>query len=65
MQANADDTLETLRQEHNRDREDQKRNAELSLVQLKNFYEMEKERLEKRILEERKRFEYNETNKVM
>lgn len=37
----------------------------MSLVQLKNFYEMEKERLEKRLLEERKKYEYNETNLTM
>lgn len=57
--------LETMRNEHNRDRQDQKRNAELSLVQLKNFYEMEKQRLEKRILEERKKYEYSESSKVL
>lgn len=37
----------------------------MSLVQLKNFYEMEKERLEKRLLEERKKYEYNETSLTM
>jgi hypothetical protein len=41
--------------------EDQKRNAELSLVQLKNYYEMERERLEKKNLEERKKHEYSES----
>lgn len=32
--------IESIKNEHQRYQEDQKRNAELSLVQLKNFYEM-------------------------
>ena len=35
--------------------EEQKKNIERSITQLKNYYEMEKERLEKRILEDRKK----------
>lgn len=42
--------------------EEQKKGAELSLVQLKNYYEMEKQRLEKRNLEERKKHENAEAS---
>ena len=47
--------LDSYKTERSKSIEDQKKNAELSLMQLKNYYEMEKERLEKKNLEERKK----------
>jgi gas vesicle protein len=41
--------------ENTKNLEEQKKNIERSITQLKNYYEMEKERLEKRILEDRKK----------
>lgn len=48
--------------ENSKSTEEQKRNIELSLVQLKNYYEMERERLEKKNLENRKKHEQSESN---
>jgi hypothetical protein len=45
-----EEEIEALRQENTKGMEDQKKAAELSLVQLKNYYEMERERLEKKNL---------------
>lgn len=65
QEARNQELLESAKNENERYLSEQKRNSELSLVQLKNFYEMEKERLEKKLLEERRKYEFNEANRIM
>lgn len=57
--------IDMLRTENSKSTEEQKRNIELSLVQLKNYYEMQRERLEKKYLESRKKHEQSQSNAII
>ena len=52
-----EDENETLQSQHNQEIADIQAKSEESLAQLKNFYEVERDRLDRRIIEEKDKFD--------